>query len=434
VNERLARLVEPFDVVEGRLTGLLGLLWFTGGAVPLLALALGAYDDSWLPGVIGVTVLAVVLGGVLMAAPTRVLSRAQYALLTVLGGAAIAFHTASAGPRISWVVASLFIYVSVFSFVSLRSLAWGVVGSVAAMHAIALWLTEPAGALGRWLLLWFVALLAGVLLGQVVEAFRRVLDEQARLVDQLREADAAKTDILRGVAHELSKPMTSIVGRAETLAARADAIPADQRDIWLQEIATSSRALHDSLGELLHLGSPADGRITLELRRVELAPVVERAVQLSGVPRDRVVLQDVQGQRIVADAPKIAHALANLLSNASKYGGPGPIEVRLDRQDGLVTILVEDHGPGIPDRAKARVFEPFERARTEDRGRGTGIGLSLVRQIARLHGGDSWAEDRPGGGARFCLAIGDGRSPGDDGLGAAGEPPPDVAGAGTDAR
>jgi hypothetical protein len=98
VNERLARLVEPFDVVEGRLTGLLGLLWFTGGAVPLLALALGAYDDSWLPGVIGVTVLAVVLGGALLLARSRVLSRNQYALLTILGGAAIAFHTASAGP------------------------------------------------------------------------------------------------------------------------------------------------------------------------------------------------------------------------------------------------------------------------------------------------------------------------------------------------
>jgi signal transduction histidine kinase len=108
------------------------------------------------------------------------------------------------------------------------------------------------------------------------------------------------------------------------------------------------------------------------------------------------------------DPALVAVALENLLTNAAKYapsGGPHELSAKLT--DDSVVFTVADHGPGVASRDLERIFEPFERGddRLSTATEGSGIGLSLVRQVARAHGGDAHAESAPGHGARFVVRL-----------------------------
>jgi signal transduction histidine kinase len=109
---------------------------------------------------------------------------------------------------------------------------------------------------------------------------------------------------------------------------------------------------------------------------------------------------------IEGDAKLLRRLIRNLLENAAKHGAP-PIEIAVTRSVDRARIVVCDHGPGITPAERERVFEPFYRpaGRAESSG-GWGLGLSLVRQIARRHGGDVTCEDEPGGGSRFVVELG----------------------------
>jgi signal transduction histidine kinase len=103
--------------------------------------------------------------------------------------------------------------------------------------------------------------------------------------------------------------------------------------------------------------------------------------------------------------------LGNLLDNAVKYGPDGQtITVRVQTSataaDGEVALVVEDEGPGIPPAERERVWQPFTRLREEDGTRGgSGLGLSLVRELVVRQGGRAWVEDAAGGGARFVVTL-----------------------------
>jgi two-component system, OmpR family, sensor kinase len=116
---------------------------------------------------------------------------------------------------------------------------------------------------------------------------------------------------------------------------------------------------------------------------------------------------EVPGTRLVGDATLLGRALANLLDNARKHG-QGAEALRLFEREGQLAFCVEDRGPGLLPGEETRVFEPFYR---KDRGGeareagSLGLGLALVRRIARAHGGDTFAENRPGGGARVGFTL-----------------------------
>ena len=119
--------------------------------------------------------------------------------------------------------------------------------------------------------------------------------------------------------------------------------------------------------------------------------------------------EEVAGTRILADKRRMERVVANLLDNADKYAD-GATGVRVELEDGRVRIVVEDEGPGVPDEVRETIFERFARGteagrRTMDRG--VGLGLALVTEHVRLHGGRVWVADREDGrpGAAFVVEL-----------------------------
>jgi two-component system sensor histidine kinase SenX3 len=121
-----------------------------------------------------------------------------------------------------------------------------------------------------------------------------------------------------------------------------------------------------------------------------------------------LVAADLPDASVPCDRRQVLSALTNLLDNAIKYSeAPSAVELAATASDGMVTITVTDHGPGIPSRDLERIFERFyrvDRARSRATG-GTGLGLAIVRHVAQAHGGDVTVESREGEGSTFRLRL-----------------------------
>jgi signal transduction histidine kinase len=145
---------------------------------------------------------------------------------------------------------------------------------------------------------------------------------------------------------------------------------------------------------------------------VELAPLVH-AVTESFQPILRakhvaIVSHVEPGMAVLADAEALRQVLLNLLDNAVKYGPPGQeLRVGAERAGGALRLFVEDQGPGVPERDRERVWTSWQRLRRDERRAisGSGIGLTVVRDLVALHGGRAWVESAAGGGARFVVEL-----------------------------
>jgi signal transduction histidine kinase len=152
------------------------------------------------------------------------------------------------------------------------------------------------------------------------------------------------------------------------------------------------------IGEML-LSSRLEAGAALERRElVDLAAlVVEEAAHFD----HDVVAQPVT---VDGDAALLRRLVRNLLDNARVHGG-GATEVRVEADERVARIVIDDTGAGIPEADRARIFEPFYRAEGAARGSGFGLGLAIVRQIAAAHRGDVGYSPRPGGGSRFTVTL-----------------------------
>ena len=142
--------------------------------------------------------------------------------------------------------------------------------------------------------------------------------------------------------------------------------------------------------------------------RVDVGDLVRRVV--ADYPLDGRVVT-ISGGPVAAsvDGAKVERIVDNLVANAAKHTPPGgPIDIRLDTRGSDLLLVVEDQGPGIADQYKQDVFETFNRGpNVSSMTPGAGIGLALVARFAAIHGGRSWVEDAPGGGAAFHVLVPD---------------------------
>jgi signal transduction histidine kinase/putative methionine-R-sulfoxide reductase with GAF domain len=235
------------------------------------------------------------------------------------------------------------------------------------------------------------------------DAFKR----EREAAQRLRMLDDMKNTFLEAVSHDLRTPLTSILGSALTLERSKLDLPADDALDMVGRIAANARKLERLLSDLLDLDRLQRGIVSPKRRPTDLVDFVQRAVQEMDT-QGRVIEQDVEPGSVQIDQAKTERILENLLSNSLRHTPKeARIWVRARPQDGGVSFVVEDDGPGVPPELREAIFEPFRQApgSSSVHAPGVGIGLSLVRRFAELHGGNAWAGEREGGGASFHVFL-----------------------------
>ncbi|MEV7542486.1 sensor histidine kinase KdpD [Streptomyces sp. NPDC089915] len=237
-----------------------------------------------------------------------------------------------------------------------------------------------------------------------------VLDRQ-RLVDEaeksreLAEANRIRTALLAAVSHDLRTPLAGI--KASVTSLRSDDVEWSEEDKaeLLEGIEDGADRLAALIGNLLDMSRLNTGTVVPLIRETDLDEVVPMA--LGGVPEDSVDLDIPETLPMVAvDRGLLERAVANIVENAVKYSPHGqPVNVSASALGSRVELRVVDRGPGVPDEAKNRIFEPFQRHGDAPRGAGVGLGLAVARGFTEAIGGTLAAEDTPGGGLTMVLTL-----------------------------
>jgi signal transduction histidine kinase/Na+/proline symporter len=229
---------------------------------------------------------------------------------------------------------------------------------------------------------------------------------------RLRELDRLKSDFLSTVSHELRTPLTSIRSFSEILL-RYDVDDAEKRKKFVGVIHNEAERLTRMINDLLDLSKIEAGRLELQLEALELAPVFSRALGTTHplfTEKKIKAASEVAGDLppVYADADWLQQVLTNLLANAVKFSpAGGTIRLSGREKDGFALISVADEGPGIPPDRLEQIFERFQQARDPQKSHplGTGLGLTISREIVERLGGKIWVESEPGAGAVFSFTV-----------------------------
>ncbi|MGW5244113.1 ATP-binding protein [Streptomyces sp. NPDC004129] len=234
---------------------------------------------------------------------------------------------------------------------------------------------------------------------------RQRLQQEAEQARALAEGNRIRTALLAAVSHDLRTPLAGI--KASVTSLRSDDVEWSEEDRaeLLAAIEEGADRLDHLVGNLLDMSRLQTGTVTPLIRSIDLDEVVPMA--LGGVPEDSVELDVPESLPMVAvDAGLLERTVANLVENAVKYSPLGtPVLVAASALADRVEVRVVDRGPGVPDEAKDRIFEPFQRYGDAPRGAGVGLGLAVARGFAEAMGGTLNAEDTPGGGLTMVLSL-----------------------------
>lgn len=226
-------------------------------------------------------------------------------------------------------------------------------------------------------------------------------------------ADRAKTDFLATMSHELRTPLNAIAGYAELLELGMRGPVTEQQRESIVRIRKSQQHLLGIVNDILTFAKTETGRIPLHL---EVTPLSAALKEVHFLVEPMLAELDVQyncetcdgGLAVIADRDRLHQILVNLLSNAAKFSARGgPVRVRSEIREHLVAIHVEDKGRGISEDKLEAIFEPFVQlstglTRTAD---GSGLGLSISRELARMMGGDVTVKSEEGVGSVFTLTM-----------------------------
>jgi signal transduction histidine kinase len=213
-----------------------------------------------------------------------------------------------------------------------------------------------------------------------------------RAAERIEALVRAQRELLAHVSHELRTPLARLRIGVELL---DEQVPADARRQVIEDVDE----LDALVGELLTVSRLASGAPLERVEDVDMLGLVAEEAARSGA--------EVSGEpvHVEGDARLLRRLVRNLLENARSHGGGQPVEAEV-RGDGgsRARLAVSDRGPGVPEADRERIFEPFHRLAGAT-GKGAGLGLALVRQIAHRHGGDVRCLPREGGGTRFEVRL-----------------------------
>ena len=260
----------------------------------------------------------------------------------------------------------------------------------------------------------FFNLAAGQIAKSVADA--QAYEQERRRAEALAELDRAKTTFFSNVSHEFRTPLTLMLGPLEDILEKPEDLPGIVHE-QLSVVHRNSLRLLKLVNSLLDFSRIEAGRVQAvfvptDLAKVtgEVASVFRSAMEKAGLEFE--VNCEALADKFYVDRDMWEKIVLNLLSNAFKYTLDGRVHLRLREANGSAELMVEDSGSGIPAHELPRLFERFHRVegvhgRTHE---GTGIGLALVQELVKLHGGSVRVESDFGEGSRFYITIPAGKS------------------------
>ena len=248
-----------------------------------------------------------------------------------------------------------------------------------------------------------LAALVGVL-GMFVVFF--ILYRQRVRIRELAKLEKFRREFIADVSHEIKTPLTGILGAVDML----EGMEVEKKGgggqwgVLLSLIRKESKRLNGLVQSILDLARLEREGDVLDVAGFDLEEMLKELAAKYGVRYDG---SDKSENLVVGDAALILQAVSNLVENAKRHSGTEDIALSLTWLDGWAHVIVEDHGVGIPQEHAARIFERFHRvdpARAAETG-GAGLGLAIVRRIARLHGGEVALTPAKPRGCRFDFSI-----------------------------
>lgn len=250
---------------------------------------------------------------------------------------------------------------------------------------------------------------------KVAERLRQSLDELSAANVALEKASRMKDEFLASMSHELRTPLTGILGLSEALQLQTFGSLSERQAKALRNIEESGHHLLDLINDILDLSKIEAGKFDLHPETCDAAAICQASLQLTKglahLKRQIVDFHiDPETIELKADPRRLKQMIVNLLGNAIKFTpeeGSLGLEVIGDRASRTVEFRVWDKGIGIASEDMGKLFKPFSQINggLARQYTGTGLGLSLVKRMAELHGGDVKVESEPGKGSRFSLVL-----------------------------
>ncbi|MAO39826.1 MAG: hybrid sensor histidine kinase/response regulator [Pseudohongiella sp.] len=244
-----------------------------------------------------------------------------------------------------------------------------------------------------------------------IEAHSRTDEQLQRAKDLAERANNAKSRYLSGISHELRTPLQAILGYAQLLIQRED-MSERNRDA-VQIIKRSGDHLAGLIEGLLDISKIEAGRLEIYRNHVKLPEFIDQMVQMF---RDMAANKQIDfschihnklPEVVTTDSKRLYQILVNLLSNAIKYTPRGSVEFHVRYRNQVAEFSVVDTGIGISEKDLKRILDPFERVRGPDVPNvpGTGLGLTIVRLLSEIMGGELDIVSTPGKGSRFTVSL-----------------------------
>ena len=234
--------------------------------------------------------------------------------------------------------------------------------------------------------------------GQLASRFNAMLERLSASRDALDESARSQRQLVADASHELRTPVTSLRTNVEVLLASPTLDPEDRQ--LLEDVLEQSEELSTLVADLIEVARgelPSDSLDDVRLDRLVEELLVRARRNAPGIDFDAELAPTV----VQGNPERLSRAINNLLDNAAKHAGTGPVEVRVD----ATGLTVRDHGRGIDASDLPYIFDRFYRGVNSRSTQGSGLGLAIVRQTAELHGGAAHAANAADGGAIFTLEL-----------------------------
>ncbi len=266
---------------------------------------------------------------------------------------------------------------------------------------------------------WFLARIAQISGTRTVAVSLREITERKEMEKNItdarieaEEASQAKSQFLSNMSHELRTPLNAVLGFAQVLEIDPEAPLNESQQECVHEIEKAGAHLLELINEVLDLAKIESGRLAISVEPVEVAQIVDETLALVKPVAEKYGIELVSNYNrcdryVKTDKIRIKQVLINLISNATKYNKEnGKVTFYCEPHDGSVRFHVVDTGIGIPGNQLEEIFRPFNRLNArKDTVEGTGIGLTVVKQLIDLMGGSVYVESTPGEGSHFYVEI-----------------------------